>query len=260
MSSEPFVGREAIRLPSQRECEMRQLYNLNSESGISVSQTLHELPARDNSPVGKAVCDSLRRAIICAELPSGTRLNQETIANKLGVSRMPIRAALADLASEGLVVFHPTGGAFVRELTKADVANIYEVRIGLEIHAIRELASLPVSTRLEALDKIIAKCKPLAAQMTALELLENDREFHAIIMDATGNSYYGRAMVPLRSTIDRAMYGLLQLDQVAVDAWNEHEAIVDALKRKDGGVAMDLMSSHLRNGALKLQKLLKDHG
>jgi DNA-binding GntR family transcriptional regulator len=83
------------------------------------------------------VRSELRRAIVDGELEGGSQLKQDELAERFGVSRIPVREALKQLAAEGLVTFHPNRGAVVSSLSLDDVLEMLEIRIALECRALR---------------------------------------------------------------------------------------------------------------------------
>jgi DNA-binding GntR family transcriptional regulator len=91
--------------------------------------------ARSSAP--DVVRSELRRAIVDGELESGSQLKQDELAERFGVSRIPVREALKQLAAEGLVTFHPNRGAVVSSLSLDDVLEMLEIRIALECRALR---------------------------------------------------------------------------------------------------------------------------
>jgi DNA-binding GntR family transcriptional regulator len=89
------------------------------------------------SPAPDLVRSELRRAIVDGELAGGLQLKQDELAERFGVSRIPVREALKQLAAEGLVTFHPNRGAVVSSLSLEDVLEMLEIRIALECRALR---------------------------------------------------------------------------------------------------------------------------
>jgi DNA-binding GntR family transcriptional regulator len=236
-------------MPESDRCHDKAFFSSDGER--TWSGGLKELPRRDSTALVRQVSDTLRAAIAHQELPTGARLNQERLAQRLGVSRMPIRAAIAELAAEGLIDILPTGGARVRALGRQDLLDVYEVRTGLETQAVRRLAETSPS-RLWPIDGILDRHRPHVGEYDAHQLLDVDREFHTAILDATGNPYFRKAMRPVWSTVERAMFAMLTLSSLAAIAWEEHEAIHEALHRSDGELAANLMRSHLKNGVIQM--------
>lgn len=88
-------------------------------------------------PAPELVRDGLREAIFSGNLPEGTQLRQDQLAEQYGTSRIPVREALRQLESEGLVRIEPNKGAVVTSLSVADVLEMLDIRIALECHALR---------------------------------------------------------------------------------------------------------------------------
>lgn len=196
-------------------------------------------------------------AITFGELAPGTRINQVQVADQLGVSRMPVRAAVAELQAEGLLDPLPSGGAVVRALTQRDLSDAYEVRTALETQAARHAAD-----RADNLGEVFAVLEDHAALGGANDrfaLLELDRRFHMAILDATGNPNFRRTIVPIWSIVERAMVGMLtSIPEMFDRAWKEHAAIGDALKAGDRDLAERRMREHLEFAAAQLARAMPD--
>lgn len=208
---------------------------------------LGELPPRDTTALVRTVRDRLRLAIALEEIPSGTRLNQVQVAKQLGVSRMPVRAAIAELVAEGLLEVMPGGGVAVRSLTEDDVRDVYEVRLALESRAVRHVAEHQPTWGLGRIEQIVKTHRPHVLEYDAADLLAADREFHMTILDATENSCFRRAIIPLWSTVERAMVGTLHIKEVFEVAWDEHAKIAGALRAGDPDRAEAMVEQHLTN-------------
>jgi DNA-binding GntR family transcriptional regulator len=98
---------------------------------------LHELQLIEASNSVEAVTQTLRQAILRGILPSGLILRQESLANQLGVSRLPVREAMRQLNNEGLIQLTAHRGAVVTALSADDIREIYDIRVGLETTAMR---------------------------------------------------------------------------------------------------------------------------
>lgn len=217
---------------------------------------LGELPPRDTTALVRSVRDRLRLAIALGEIEAGSKLNQVQLAKQLGVSRMPIRTAVAELVAEGLLELIPGGGVAVSWLTVQDLRNVFEVRAALEASAVRRVAEARPVYGLNNIDRVVARHKPRVESYDAAQLLGADREFHMSILDATDNSYFGRAIVPVWSTVERAMVQILHLKDVFAHAWDEHEQIAEALRTGDADLAERCLRQHLEKAAAELEKVL----
>ncbi|MET0901204.1 MAG: GntR family transcriptional regulator [Mycobacterium sp.] len=220
---------------------------------------LGALPPRDTTALARSVRDRLRLAIVLEEIPAGVRLNQVLVAEQLGVSRMPVRVAAADLVIEGLLEPLPTGGVAVRVLSKRDVEAAYKVREALEAQAVRDVANTRPEAGLKELFAILKRHEELGGVNDTPVLLELDRAFHGAILDATDNPYFSRAMVPMWSVVERAMVGMLRTVPDLFDtAWKQHRQIAEALAVGNADLAEQLAREHIRDSAIKFTNSI-DH-
>src|SRR5699024_3570602 len=150
---------------------------------IDFEVTMNEyLPLRD------VVFNTLRRAILRGELKPGERLMEIQLANKLGVSRTPIREAIRKLELEGLVLMIPRKGAEVAEITEKNLRDVLEVRCALEELAVQLACDRIDRARLRELHAAAAHFKEVLGNADITELAEADEAFHDVIFQATGNN------------------------------------------------------------------------
>lgn len=185
----------------------------------------------------------LRRAILSGELAGGTRLVQAELATTLEVSTTPVREALRDLASEGLIRFDPHRGAVVSELSGEEVREIYTIRQILEPHAIR--LAIPRITD-EMIERLRALHEKMAAEPHSAEWVDTNRSFHMTIYEAAGSP---RLSAIIRSLEDSSvMYigaSLKEVPGLREDAVSDHAEILEAVERRDADAAVDAVIRHL---------------
>lgn len=215
----------------------------------STGSVLGEIPARDTTALVRLVRERLRQAIVLGVIPAGSRLNQVQLAKQLGVSRMPVRTAAAELIAEGLLENAPGGGVTVRWFTEQDLRDVFEVRIAIESRAVRHVADNQPTWGLARIEQVVAKHKPAMPTYGASQLLDADREFHMSILDATENSYFRQSIMSVWSIVERGMVQMLHLEHVFKRAWDEHDAIAQALRAGTPDVAEELLRQHLEHGA-----------
>ena len=141
----------------------------------------------EQAPLRVSIADNLREAIIRGDLEPNQRLDEQAIADKFGVSRIPIREAFALLKRDGLVGNKPRHGTYVIGLTDEDIHDIYEYRRIVEGHAIRVIAA---SVDAESLDQLRGLVERTEAAMNAGQseaMLFNDLEFHRLLVALGGN-------------------------------------------------------------------------
>lgn len=199
-----------------------------------------------NTTLPEQVYRLLKDAIERGELPSGSKLIENDIANQLNVSRTPVREAISRLAAEGLVTLVPRRGAFVASLDHKTIRELYEVREALEVLA-TELA-MPT---LESED-VIPLEQTLEQFAEALErddyqvYFELDRAFHEQLVALSGNSKLQELFQLIDGTIQVTRWMHCDSGEISELALEEHNRIVAALRDHDRERAVDLVRAHIR--------------
>jgi DNA-binding GntR family transcriptional regulator len=188
---------------------------------------------------------TLRAAMLNGTLAGGARLVQSELAERLGVSTTPVREALRDLATEGLVVFDPHRGALVRSLDIQEVRELYELRMTLEPLMVRRLIAAITPQQ-------VARAEDLQRQMTEpCEIstwVELNRDFHAIFSEIDGSSRLATILAGLRDSA--APYVALSLGsrpRQIQEANAEHAALLDLYRTAAVEDAVALTVTHLKS-------------
>jgi DNA-binding GntR family transcriptional regulator len=199
------------------------------------------------SRAGDRAYAAIRNMILSGELPAGTQLGEEALAEKCGVSRTPVRDALRRLEADMLVVRTDTQRSFVAEWSLDDVRDAFDLRAMLESFAARRAAErmTPDSlARLRHANARIAQAIALPRPDIAL-FLEGNREFHAAILEVAGSR---RLVAQLGALVEQPVvwrtahhYGPDALHR----SWSEHEELIAAFARGDGAWAQAIMASHI---------------
>lgn len=206
-----------------------------------------EMEMDEYLPLRDVVFNTLRRAILKGELKPGERLMEIALADKLGVSRTPIREAIRKLELEGLVVMAPRKGAKVASITERDLNDVLEVRKGMEVLAISLACKRITGEELEKLESIERSFQSLIESGNLTELAEMDVKFHDTIYQATNNQRLVQLLNNLREQMYR--YRMEYLKDIAVRRTlaEEHKAIREALRGRDESKAQNYVSVHIDN-------------
>ncbi|GAB5374646.1 MAG: GntR family transcriptional regulator [Acuticoccus sp.] len=190
----------------------------------------------------------IRDLIVSGELTAGDRIPERVIAERLAISRTPLREALKILEVEGLVKISPNRGAEVVKLSLDDVQAITEMLIGMEMQA-AELACL------RATDAQIARVDELHHQMTAayrqgelLKYFNLNQAIHEQIFACAHNPALSRIYRSESKRIRRFRFASNRDKSRWPRAVREHEQILDALHQRESGVLRELVRAHHRNG------------
>lgn len=203
---------------------------------------------------------ALRDLIVEGELAPGSRVPERELCDRFGVSRTPLREALKVLASEGLLELLPNRGAQVARLTIEDLDEMFPVMGALEALA-GELACARIT------DTEVAEIKALHYQMvlhyTRRELPEYFRlnqRIHERILEIAGNATLARMYRSLAGRVRRARYVANMTQARWERAVEEHEAILDAVSRRDGPRLARILKLHLQNKCETVKESLRHEG
>lgn len=200
----------------------------------------------DRAKVTDWVFDELKAAIIDLRLPPGEPLREATLAESLGVSKTPIRAALARLEQEGLVQSTPFKGAVVGEYTRQDLIEIYELREMLETWAIREAATSMGRQELARLEEMIAEGERLRGGSGDIAALtEVIDEFDKFLFAQVTNPRIATLIENLRAHLTRIGRLTAEIPGRLHTSVDEHAAIAYALRSGDPGAAAAALRGHI---------------
>ncbi|MFC5267889.1 GntR family transcriptional regulator [Kribbella qitaiheensis] len=187
----------------------------------------------------------LRGTVLSDPAVSGTFINEQAVATEVGISRTPVREALLMLAAEDLVQLVPHRGAFVAPVPGREIAEMMQARGVIECWAATTcLASdeAPVAP----MSAVLEQQRAIVDVGDAKEFIELDSQFHALLVEAGGNSVLGRLYDSLRAR--HVLLGVVALQRSATrrqDVLAEHQAIVDGLASGDAAAAEAAILRHL---------------
>ncbi|CDX58824.1 Transcriptional regulator [Mesorhizobium plurifarium] len=202
--------------------------------------------------------EGLRTEILRGRLLPGSHLVESQIAQTYGVSRTPVRAALARLEGDGLVEIIPNRGAFVSRLTDTDFEEIYGLRVRLEPYAARLAAGkieMPELDHLEELTTAMTQLLDAATDGWIERCTDLNAEFHTAILRASSSPRLVSIVTALTELpMVRRAISLYPRD-VLRRSFEQHSQILQALRQGDGEWAEALMSAHILGArqALRLQ-------
>lgn len=203
-----------------------------------------EAAADDPLPVAERVYRRLRDAIATGELPPRGRLSERDLSASLGVSTSPVKAALARLEAEGMVVTQPRRGTWVA-FAPEKLAEMGLIRAALEGVAARLAAGRITAAQLATLGGIVGELRVATAAHDTARLVEANERFHALVLAVADNVFLANAVKALRGyyLMTRNRMRTAQLEPLKAQA--EHEAILAALAARDGAAAEAAMRTHI---------------
>ena len=202
---------------------------------------------RDTS-LSKLVKGDIQGLILKGVLLPGQRINEPDVASRLQVSRVPVREALRELESSGLVVSRKHSGVFVRTLAPAEVRDLYQMRGLLDGFAGRCATQLPLDTRLALVDQLEASIAAMqegcSKKDVQLYYAENLR-FHWVIVEAAGNQQLSDTYRGIVQKLHLSRLKNLSQDVGMQVSIAEHVEIVKALRSLDAAHCEALLAQHV---------------
>ncbi len=195
------------------------------------------------------VLDELRRLILTGEMAAGAPIRQDALAERLGVSRVPLREALRTLEGEGQVVYRPHRGYQVADLSLDDLLEVYRIRELLETEATRKAVPLLTDEDIDRLVQAEADIEKAALAGDIVGMAAANRQFHFIVLEASGMPRLTRLVRVLWDATDayRALYYSSTENRERVH--HEHHAIIAAIRTRKSDDVIRLWDEH-RNGAV----------
>ena len=197
-----------------------------------------EVSMNEYLPLRDVVFNTLRQAILRGELKPGERLMEIQLANKLGVSRTPIREAIRKLELEGLVLMIPRKGAEVAEITEKSLRDVLEVRRALEELAVELVCEKITEEQIQDLKDAAEEFKESLESGDITRIAEADVKFHDVIYMATDNQKLIQLLNNMREQMYRYRVEYLKRSDFHQQLIDEHEEIIETIEsgQKDRAV------------------------
>lgn len=216
----------------------------SAESGESAAATIEK---------------DLRRSIIELELLPGTRLSEQDIATKLGVSRQPVREALIRLANSRLIEIRPHRGTVVARISAKEMTEALFVRQSVEIAVVAKAAQNFDAWQRKRIASLLVKQAEAAEKLDHAGFREHDEAFHIAIATGAGVGIAWIAIADMKTHMDRVCNMTLQSEADMARRVREHIAIMDAIDGHDVEAAKAAMATHLGSILDALPELETQH-
>jgi len=202
----------------------------------------------NNRPLYEEVAERLRAQIFAHELAPGSWLDEQNLALQFGISRTPMREAIKVLASEGLVTMKMRRGAYVTEVDRRDLEQIFTILSLLEGQAAKETASKASEDQLTQLDNLHHRLEKAAADRDMEQFFEINSKFHELVQDIAGNRWMNNTIADLRKVLKLQRRDSLSRTGRLQNSLVEHRQILQAILKRDPIAAEAAMRKHLAHG------------
>lgn len=204
-------------------------------------------PAR--SYLKETAYEKLKHRLLNNDYPPGTFLSERVLAENLGMSKTPVKAALERLEAEGFITVSPQQGIVVRELSLREIADLYEIRAALESYTLRALAGKLTPDQVAVVRENLKAYAALRDTGRVADTVELDAAFHTQFVEFLGNGEILRVMTQMREKMQRVVTQVFRLSPTRLEtSYDEHAVIAAAVIDGDGPRAAELIVRHLEVG------------
>lgn len=192
------------------------------------------------------VAERLRQQIFARQLQPGSWIDEMKLAAEFGISRTPLREALKVLAVEGLVTMKVRRGAYVTEMSRDDVRQVYHLLGLLESDAAAQVAAQASEAQRAELQRLHDRLEKQVRQRDAF--FAANEQFHMALLEAAGNRWAAQVVTDLRKVMKLNRHHSLFKQGRLADSLAEHRALMQAIDSRDGEAARRLMREHFDSG------------
>lgn len=221
---------------------------------------LSKVNLNDYKPLREVIFNTIREAIIVGELKPGERLMEVQLAEKMGVSRTPVREAIRKLELEGLVNMLPRKGAHVAELSVKDIMDVLEVRASLDGLAASLCAERITDDEMRSLKSAHMQFVNHVEKENLQGSIKKDVEFHEVIYRSSRNDKLISILNNLREQVHRFRVIYLKDYMSPKELIKEHISIYEAIVAKDPVAAQKAAEMHIKRQEEAIIKSLKNIG
>jgi DNA-binding GntR family transcriptional regulator len=200
--------------------------------------------------------DDLRKRLLCGEFSSGTLLRQEQLAQEYGVSRMPVREALRQLDSEGLVIMQANRGATVSELSLAEIDEIFDLRVFLELDLLERAIPNMTPVSIDKSQRILDELDAAYATRDIAQWGSLNGKFHMSLYEPSGRSISLSLISRISLQVDRYLRLQISMTEAMTDGAIEHKAMLDLCSQGKTAEALELLATHIRRTKAQLIDIL----
>ena len=202
-------------------------------------------PMMESRPIREIAYEVLKKAIITGEIPAGERIVETDYADRLHISRTPLREALRKLERDGLVEYVMRRGVIVHAFTTEDVEQIYTIRNCLEMLTLPDIIANATAEDIAGLREFLAKMDELDQKNDVEALSPLARDFHTAITSISGKSRILRVIEGQDEYIRRFSAMAIRQEDRRSQAHAEHHRLVDLIEQKDLPAFESLMRQHI---------------
>ena len=202
-------------------------------------------PIERPKSIAEEVADRIRAAIVDGDLRLGQDLSERQLAESLGVSKTPVREALAQLRMEGLVRIYPQRGVTVFTLSANEIRDICELRQALEVAALRHALERNPGRLADGLARVVDAMEAARRSGDERAYLSADTAFHQVFFEACGNRYLEETYGLHVGKIAALRTHLARKPDHTLRSFEEHRRMLELVRARDLDASLDVLDRHI---------------
>ena len=204
------------------------------------------------------VFEKLQKAVFSGKFKSGDRITEKEIAEELKVSRTPVREALYRLASTGLIKIIPHRGFIISRWSSKEIKDVIELRIALEIFAVKLAIQRILPNEINELKTLIVKMDKAVKKEDMMKASHLNYLFHNKIILASKNKELFEVTEPIKNKIHHFRIISISSPNRLKESFEEHKKILDAIINKDIELAQELTSQHIKKVGFIIKEKIEE--
>jgi len=212
-----------------------------------------------NEPAARTVAEELRRMIVTGEVDAGSPLSESCLSDALKCSPASLGDAIHQMCQEHLVVALPGRGFVIPALSAADFHQLAEAQLSMTTMWVVLAAERTQTRHLDQMRATLSRQESAIEALDLYSLVDNDRRFHILLAEATGNSYFTDAGTRLHGRLSLYAYQAYKATEgsIAGQAVPGHRAIMEALEKGDPALAEERVRTHIGEGKGAIPSILR---
>ena len=206
---------------------------------------------RSAQPLSAGLYSDLQKDILSGELASGSKLTEQVICRRYNVSRTPVREALRQLESDGLIENIPNRGAFVTGLSKRDISDLFDLRALFEIQAVEWAIKRMTGDDIDALSETVDFMEFYTLKDDVEKVLAFNSQFHSIIYAGTKDRMIQRTLSIYQTYLKHSAPAKTYTGDYLKTILEEHKAIFEAFETKNPAAGRKAMEYHMEQSKLR---------
>jgi len=205
----------------------------------------------NNKPLSSSLFVQIQKDILSGKIRSGEKLTEQSICKKYNVSRTPVREALRQLETDGLIENIPNRGAFVIGLSKRDISDLFELRCIFEMKAVEWAIERMDDDQVDKLRENVEFMEFYTLKGDADKVMQFNSQFHEIIYKGTENRMLCQTLSSYQTYLKHSAPTKTYTDEYLKTILEEHKAIFDAFENKNPAAGRKAMQRHIENSKIR---------